>query len=136
LIRRPSRIESRNAQCVTFRLDGLRFIALNGGPQYQFTEAVSFFVNCPTQKEIDYFWKKLSAGGQKSRCGWLKDKFGVSWQIVPPVLGEMLNDADETKSQRVLRAMLRMDKLDIKTLKRAYQAGSKTTQRKSTKETI
>jgi predicted 3-demethylubiquinone-9 3-methyltransferase (glyoxalase superfamily) len=84
-----------------------------------FKPAISFFVSCETQKEINYFWEKLSAGGEKDRCGWLKDKFGVSWQIVPPVLGEFLNDADEEKSERVMKAMLEMDKLDIKALKRA-----------------
>ena len=117
----------------TFRLDGMKFIALNGGPQFKFTEALSFFVSCPTQREIDYFWEKLSTGGKKSRCGWLKDKFGVSWQIVPPLLGELLNDEDGEKSQRVMQAMLQMDKLDIKALKRAYQMkveSTKTNQRR------
>jgi predicted 3-demethylubiquinone-9 3-methyltransferase (glyoxalase superfamily) len=116
---------------IEFELAGQRFIALNGGPLFKFTEAVSFFVSCPTQKEIDYFWAKLSAGGKKSRCGWLKDKFGVSWQIVPPILADMLNDKDGEKSQRVMQAMLQMDKLDIKTLKQAYHAEVKTTNRKS-----
>ena len=88
-------------------------------------------MSCQTQKEIDYFWAKLSVGGRKSRCGWLKDKFGVSWQIVPPILGELLNDEDEEKSQRVLQAMLQMDKLDIRALKRAYHVGSKTNKLKS-----
>src|SRR6266496_3090183 len=198
-----SEIRSVSPMSATFRLDGLEFIALNGGPQFKFTPAISFFVKCKTQpeiddlwkklssggtvlmeldkypfsekfgwvqdkfgvswqlnltggargitpflmfagkqhgrakeainfyvslfvrtetqEEIDYFWKKLSAGGEKGRCGWLKDKFGVSWQIVPPVLGEFLNDEDEEKSERVMKAMLEMDKLDIKALKRAYQ---------------
>jgi predicted 3-demethylubiquinone-9 3-methyltransferase (glyoxalase superfamily) len=115
-----SKIESVTPMSATFRLDGMKFIALNGGPQFRFTEAISFFVSCQTQKEIDYFWGKLSAGGKKSRCGWLKDKFGVSWQIVPPILGELLNDEDEEKSQRVMQAMLQMGKLDIKKLKAAY----------------
>ena len=115
-----SKIESITPMSATFRLDGMKFIALNGGPQFKFTEANSFFVSCQTQKEIDYFWEKLSAGGKKSRCGWLKDKFGVSWQIVPPILGELLNDEDEEKSQRVMQAMLQMGKLDIKKLKAAY----------------
>jgi predicted 3-demethylubiquinone-9 3-methyltransferase (glyoxalase superfamily) len=115
-----SKIESISPRSVTFQLDGVKFMALNGGPHFQFTEAISFFVNCGTQKEIDYFWEKLSAGGKKSRCGWLKDKFGVSWQIVPPILGELLNDEDEEKSRRVMQAMLKMDKIDIKTLKQAY----------------
>jgi len=91
-------------------------MALNGGPQFKFTEAISFFVSCETQKEIDYFWEKLSAGGEKSRCGWLKDRFGVSWQVVPPILGELLNDEDAEKSNRVMQAMLKMNKLDIKKL--------------------
>jgi predicted 3-demethylubiquinone-9 3-methyltransferase (glyoxalase superfamily) len=118
----------------TFELNGQKFMALNGGPQFKFNEAVSFFVSCKTQKEIDYYWKKLSAGGQASRCGWLKDKFGLSWQIVPTILGELLNDEDEEKSQRVMQAMLKMVKLDIKTLKLAYHAEAipnKTTKSKS-----
>jgi predicted 3-demethylubiquinone-9 3-methyltransferase (glyoxalase superfamily) len=116
---KKSKIESISPMSATFRLDGVRFIALNGGPQFKFTEAISFFVSCKTQKEIDYFWQKLSAGGEKSRCGWLKDKFGVSWQIVPPILGELLNDEDDKKSNRVMQAMLKMTKLDIKKLKQA-----------------
>jgi len=98
------------------RTYGQKFVALNGGPQFKFTEAISFFVSCETQKEIDYFWEKLSAGGEKSRCGWLKDRFGVSWQVVPPILGELLNDEDAEKSNRVMQAMLKMNKLDIKKL--------------------
>src|SRR5258706_14077221 len=116
-----SKIESIGPMSATFQIDGLKFIALNGGPQFKFTEAISFFVSCKTQKEIDYFWEKLSAGGKKSRCGWLKDKFGVSWQIVPPILGEFLNDEDDKKSNRVMQAMLQMKKLDIEGLKRAYR---------------
>jgi predicted 3-demethylubiquinone-9 3-methyltransferase (glyoxalase superfamily) len=116
-----SKIESITSMSATFELDGLQFIALNGGPQFKFNEAISFFVSCETQKEIDYFWEKLSADGEKGRCGWLKDKFGVSWQIVPTVLGQMLNDDDDEKSQRVMKAMLQMEKLDIETLKRAHE---------------
>jgi predicted 3-demethylubiquinone-9 3-methyltransferase (glyoxalase superfamily) len=116
-----SRIESISPMSATFVLAGQKFMALNGGPQFKFTEAISFFVSCETQKEIDYFWEELSAGGEKSRCGWLKDKFGVSWQVVPPILGDMLNDEDAGKSQRVMQAMLKMDKLDIKKLKQAYE---------------
>ena len=116
-----SMIVSVSPMSATFQLAGQKFIALNGGPQFKFTEAISFFVSCETQKEIDYFWEKLSAGGEKSRCGWLKDKFGVSWQVVPPVLGDMLNDDDDEKSNRVMQAMLKMSKLDIKKLKQAYQ---------------
>ena len=117
---KDSSITSVSPMSATFRLAGQEFIALNGGPQYKFTEAVSFFVSCETQAEIDYFWEKLSAGGQEQQCGWLKDKFGLSWQIVPPILGEMLSDEDEAKSQRVMQAMLQMTKLDIKKLKDAY----------------
>ena len=100
----------------TFQLEGQEFIALNGGPQFKFTEAVSFWVSCETQEEIDDMWEKLSAGGEKGRCGWLKDRYGLSWQIVPPVLGEMLGDKDPEKSKRVMMAMLQMDKINIKTL--------------------
>jgi predicted 3-demethylubiquinone-9 3-methyltransferase (glyoxalase superfamily) len=116
---KKSKIESISPMSATFRLDGVKFIALNGGPQFKFTEAISFFVSCKTQKEIDYFWQKLSAGGEKSRCGWLKDRFGVSWQIVPPILSELLNDEDDKKSNRVMQAMLKMTKLDIRKLKQA-----------------
>ena len=106
---------------VTFQLDGQEFMALNGGPLFKFTEAISFMVNCETQEEVDELWEKLSAGGEKGRCGWLKDKYGLSWQIVPTVLGEMMQDKDAEKSRKVMEAMLQMDKLDIKTLKQAYQ---------------
>jgi predicted 3-demethylubiquinone-9 3-methyltransferase (glyoxalase superfamily) len=118
---RNSRIESISPMSASFQLDGLEFIALNGGPQYKFTEAISFFVRCETQEEIDYYWERLSAGGSKGRCGWLKDKFGVSWQIIPPVLGELLNDEDQTKSQRVMQAMLQMSKIEIRKLEQAAQ---------------
>jgi predicted 3-demethylubiquinone-9 3-methyltransferase (glyoxalase superfamily) len=104
----------------TFQLDGQEFMALNGGPMFKFTEAVSLFVNCETQEEVDELWEKLSAGGQKSRCGWLKDKFGLSWQIIPSPLGKMLGDKDPAKSKRVMQAMLKMDKIDIAGLKKAY----------------
>jgi predicted 3-demethylubiquinone-9 3-methyltransferase (glyoxalase superfamily) len=104
-----------------FLLNGQEFFALNGGPMFKFSPAISFFVKCETQKEIDHFWKKLSAGGETLQCGWLRDKFGVSWQIVPPILGDMLSDKDPKKSQRVMEAMLKMTKLDIKKLKKAYQ---------------
>jgi predicted 3-demethylubiquinone-9 3-methyltransferase (glyoxalase superfamily) len=104
---------------VEFRLEGQEFVALNGGPHFKFTEAISFVVNCQTQKEVDYYWEKLSEGGKEVQCGWLKDKFGLSWQIVPTVLGELLSDKDAAKSQRVMQAMLKMVKLDIKKLKQA-----------------
>ena len=105
----------------TFEIEGQEFVALNGGPQFKFTEAISFVVNCETQKEIDEMWEKLSHGGEQGQCGWLKDKYGLSWQVVPPVLGEMLQDKDAKKSERVMKAMLQMNKLDIKTLKQAYE---------------
>jgi predicted 3-demethylubiquinone-9 3-methyltransferase (glyoxalase superfamily) len=106
---------------VTFEIEGQEFLALNGGPHFKFTEAISFIVNCETQQEIDEMWEKLSKGGEKGQCGWLKDKYGLSWQIVPPVLGEMLQDKNAAKSERVMTAMLQMDKLDIKTLNQAYE---------------
>lgn len=104
----------------TFELDGQEFMALNAGPQFKFTEAISFFVRCEDQEEVDYFWDKLTEGGQESQCGWLKDKFGMSWQIIPNALGEMLGDKDRAKAQRVMQAMLQMRKIDIKRLKEAY----------------
>jgi predicted 3-demethylubiquinone-9 3-methyltransferase (glyoxalase superfamily) len=106
---------------VTFELEGQqRFMALNGGPVFKFSPAISFFVNCETQEEVDDLWEKLSEGGEKEQCGWLKDKFGLSWQIVPNVLGEMLQDKDVKKSERVMEAMLRMKKIDIQGLRKAY----------------
>jgi predicted 3-demethylubiquinone-9 3-methyltransferase (glyoxalase superfamily) len=104
-----------------FELHGQEFIALNGGPMFTFSPAISFFVNCQSQEEVDELWEKLSQGGEKQRCGWLKDKYGVSWQIVPTVLGQMLQDKNAEKSKRVMNAMLQMDKLDIADLKRAYE---------------
>ena len=106
----------------TFQLEGQEFIALNGGPHFKFTEAISFVVNCETQSEVDHFWDRLSAGGQQIQCGWLKDKFGVAWQIVPTVLPEMLQDKDPEKAKRVMAAMLKMTKIDIATLKKAYDS--------------
>jgi len=105
----------------TFQLEGQEFMALNGGPHFKFTEAISLFVNCETQQELDELWEKLSAGGEKGRCGWLKDKYGLSWQIIPKVLGELLADKDPKKSQRVMKAMLQMDKIDVNGLKQAYE---------------
>jgi predicted 3-demethylubiquinone-9 3-methyltransferase (glyoxalase superfamily) len=107
----------------TFQLEGQEFMALNGGPDYKFTEAISLFVDCKTQEEVDELWEKLSEGGEAGPCGWLKDRFGLSWQIVPRVLGELLNDPDPAKSQRVMKAMLQMSKLDIAGLKEAYEHG-------------
>ena len=108
---------------VAFQLDGQDFVALNGGPQFQFTPAVSFVVNCKTQEDVDHFWRALSQGGRTDRCGWLTDKFGLSWQIVPTVLGELLQDKDASKSKRVMEAMLQMDKIDVRKLKQAYEGG-------------
>jgi len=107
---------------VAFELDGQAFTALNGGPIFKFNEAISFQVNCETQEEVDYFWDKLTEGGDEKaqQCGWLKDKYGVSWQIVPAVLLEMIDDSNSEKSQRAMKAMLQMKKIDIDTLKRAY----------------
>lgn len=104
----------------TFQLEGQEFMALNGGPLFKFTEAISFFVNCETQEEVDELWAKLSAGGKESQCGWLKDKFGLSWQIIPSTLGRMLGDKDREKAKRVMQAMLKMKKIDIAGLQRAY----------------
>jgi predicted 3-demethylubiquinone-9 3-methyltransferase (glyoxalase superfamily) len=106
---------------VVFELDGQEFIALNGGPQFKFTEAVSFSVACKTQEEVDEFWEKLSEGGEQGPCGWLKDKYGLSWQVEPTILSEMLDDPDPAKSKRVMEAMLKMKKIDIAGLKRAYE---------------
>ncbi len=105
---------------VDFELDGQALVALNGGPLFKFTEAISLVVNCETQEEVDAYWKKLSAGGQEVQCGWLKDRFGLSWQIVPTVLPEMLRDKDPEKSRRAMAAMLKMKKIDIAALKKAY----------------
>ena len=106
---------------VTFEIEGQEFVALNGGPHFTFSEAISFMVKCETQKEIDEMWEKLSQGGEKGQCGWLKDKYGLSWQIVSPVWDEMLRDKDVKKSERVMKAILQMTKPDIKTLKQAYE---------------
>jgi predicted 3-demethylubiquinone-9 3-methyltransferase (glyoxalase superfamily) len=103
----------------TFQLGGQEFMALNGGPAFKFTEAISFFVSCETQEEVDYFWEKLSEGGQKSQCGWVKDKFGLSWQIVPTILGKLMHRKDPSKSKKVVDAMMKMSKLDIEKLKQA-----------------
>ena len=107
---------------MTFELEGQQFYALNGGPHFSFTPAISLFVNCETQAEVDELWDKLSTGGRKDRCGWLQDKYGLSWQIVPSVLGQLLGDKNPSKSSSVMRAMLQMDKLDIARLQQAYEA--------------
>jgi predicted 3-demethylubiquinone-9 3-methyltransferase (glyoxalase superfamily) len=106
---------------VTFQLNGQEFMALNGGPQFTFSPAISFMVNCETQEEVDELWDKLSAGGSQEQCGWLKDQYGVSWQIVPTALGELMQDQDAAKAERVMKAMLHMKKLDINTLKQAAE---------------
>ena len=114
--------EEGTVMTVEFEIEGQKFLALNGGPIFKFNEAISFQVYCETQEEVDYFWEKLSEGGDEKaqQCGWLKDKYGVSWQIVPTILIKMLKDKDSEKSQRVMKAMLQMHKLDISTLKKAY----------------
>jgi predicted 3-demethylubiquinone-9 3-methyltransferase (glyoxalase superfamily) len=112
--------EAGSVLTVEFELDGQHFVALNGGPQFKFDEAVSFQVHCETQDEVDYFWKNLTEDGEEGPCGWLKDKFGLSWQIVPNVLLEMLRDTDTGNSERVMKALLQMKKLEIEELRRAY----------------
>jgi len=112
------------AQSVTFELEGQEFIALNAGPQFKFNEAISFFVNCETQAEVDELWEKLTAGGgEESMCGWLKDKYGLSWQIIPTALGELMGDSDPEKAGRVVQAMLKMKKIDVQGLRQAYEHG-------------
>jgi predicted 3-demethylubiquinone-9 3-methyltransferase (glyoxalase superfamily) len=108
-----------SAMSVKFQLEGQEFFALNGGPQFKFTPAISFFVNCETQQEVDELWDKLSAGGRTDRCGWLQDKFGLSWQIIPTVLGQLLGDKDPQRAKRAMQAMLQMTKIDIKKLQQA-----------------
>jgi predicted 3-demethylubiquinone-9 3-methyltransferase (glyoxalase superfamily) len=116
-----SRGPNGTVMSATFELDGQQIMAFNAGPEFRFTEAISFFVNCETQQEVDDLWNKLTAdGGEESRCGWLKDKFGLSWQIIPTALGEMLGDKNPEKANRVMQAMLQMSKIDISTLKKAY----------------
>jgi predicted 3-demethylubiquinone-9 3-methyltransferase (glyoxalase superfamily) len=106
---------------VTFQLDGQNVMALNAGPEFKFTEAISMYVNCETQAEVDTLWEKLSEGGEESQCGWLKDKYGLSWQIVPTALGRLMGDKDPEKASRVMQAMLQMSKIDIKKLQEAYE---------------
>jgi predicted 3-demethylubiquinone-9 3-methyltransferase (glyoxalase superfamily) len=109
------------AMSVRFTIEGQEFMALNGGPLFTFSPAISFFVNCGTQQEVDELWEKLSAGGKKERCGWLKDKFGLSWQVIPTTLGKLLSDPDPAKSSRVMQAMLQMNKIEIAGLEKAYR---------------
>jgi predicted 3-demethylubiquinone-9 3-methyltransferase (glyoxalase superfamily) len=116
-----AKVENVSDFMATFELEGQRFHALNGGPQYKFNEAVSFFVSVETQQQVDYFWDKLTAdGGKESRCGWLKDKFGLSWQVIPSALGRYLSDSDRTRANRVMQAMLQMQKIVIADLDKAY----------------
>ena len=117
---KKSKILSVTPMVVTFRLAGQKFMALNGGPEYKFTPAFSLYVSCKNQKEIDHYWKKLSAGGQLDKCGWLRDKYGLSWQIIPSNLTDLLWDKDKKKAERTMAAMLKMTKLDIAKLKRAH----------------
>jgi predicted 3-demethylubiquinone-9 3-methyltransferase (glyoxalase superfamily) len=112
--------DSKIVSSGSFQIHGQEFMVLNGGPQFKFTEAISLFVNCETQEEVDDLWEKLSAGGKQGRCGWLKDKFGLSWQIIPTTLGQMLGDKDASKAGRVLQAMMQMSKIEINMLKQAY----------------
>ena len=115
-----SKIVNTSPMIVTFELAGQKFIGLNGGPQFKFTEAISLFVECESQEEVDEFWEKLSAGGAKSQCGWLKDKYGLSWQVVPSVLMKLMGDPDPKKTQRVMEAIMKMTKIEIKLLQQAY----------------
>ncbi|MGX0964934.1 putative 3-demethylubiquinone-9 3-methyltransferase (glyoxalase superfamily) [Bradyrhizobium japonicum] len=116
-----AKVETVSDSMAVFELEGQRFHALNGGPQYRFTEAVSFFISVETQAEVDYFWSRLTAdGGEESRCGWLKDKFGLSWQVIPSALGRYLGDPDRTRANRVMQAMLQMRKIVIADLDKAY----------------
>jgi len=115
-----SRLDDGKVVAGTFQLDGQDFVALNGGPQFTFTPAISLYVNCETQEEVDDLWQKLSEGGEKGQCGWLKDKYGLSWQVIPGVLRELLGDKDPEKAGRVMKAMLQMKKIDIAELQKAY----------------
>ena len=118
---KASGMPERSVMTIEFELDGQKFVGLNGGTAFKFNESVSFVVNCETQKEVDHFWDKLSHGGSKGPCGWLKDKYGLSWQIVPTILDKMLLDKDAAKAGRVMAAMLKMSKIEIDVLKKAYE---------------
>jgi predicted 3-demethylubiquinone-9 3-methyltransferase (glyoxalase superfamily) len=118
-------IPAGTVMTVMFKIEGQQFFALNGGPNFKFTEAISFMVNCKTQNEIDYYWEKLSKGGTKVQCGWLKDKFGVSWQVVPTIISEIITDKNAEKNTRVMQAIMKMKKLNIKTLEQAYNGKNK-----------
>lgn len=131
VFKKGSRVTSAAPMSVSFELEGQPFIALNGGPMYKFTEAVSLFVECRDQREVDYFWKKLGDGGEPGRCGWLKDRWGLSWQVIPRALGECLGGPDKAGAQRAMEAMLKMGKLDIKKLKDAYRGTTTKTKRRA-----
>lgn len=115
-----SKLGGVSPMAASFTLEGLEFTALNGGPRFKFTEAISLYVNCETQGEVDYYWDRLGEGGQAQQCGWLKDRFGVSWQVIPSVLPKLLSSADQEKAGRAMQAMLQMQKIDIAALQRAY----------------
>jgi predicted 3-demethylubiquinone-9 3-methyltransferase (glyoxalase superfamily) len=121
VFKKGSKVTSASPMSVSFELEGQPFHALNGGPMFKFTEAVSLFIDCKDQREVDYFWKKLGEGGAYSRCGWLKDRWGLSWQVIPRALGESLGGKDRAGAQRAMEAMLKMGKLDVKKLKAAYK---------------
>jgi predicted 3-demethylubiquinone-9 3-methyltransferase (glyoxalase superfamily) len=121
VFKKDSRVTSASPMSVTFELSGQPFMALNGGPAFKFSEALSLFVNCKDQREVDYFWRKLGEGGQPGRCGWLKDRWGLSWQVIPSALGECLGGSDRAGAARAMEAMLGMGKLDVKALKAAYR---------------
>lgn len=112
-----------SAMTVDFELDGQRFIALNGGPHFRFTEAISLYIDCADQSEVDFFWSRLTAGGEPSQCGWLKDRYGLSWQVIPRDLPELLGDSDPEKASRAMQAMLSMTKIDVEVLRKAHQGG-------------
>ena len=118
---KASGMQKGSVMTVAFKVDGQEFVALNGGPIFKFSEAVSFAVNCKNQQEVDYYWQKLSKGGEQGPCGWLKDKYGLSWQVVPTLLDDMLQDKDKKKAEKVMKAMLQMKKIDIKKLEQAYK---------------
>lgn len=115
-----SRMPDGKIMTASFEIEGQKFLALDGGPMFQFTEAISFFINCVDQEEVDFLWEKLSEGGSKSRCGWLKDKFGLSWQVIPDALGQLMGDPDREKAGRVMQAMMTMSKINIAELQAAY----------------
>lgn len=121
VFKKGSRITSASPMSVTFELEGQPFFALNGGPMFKFTEAISLFVHCKDQKEVDYYWRKLTDGGEPGQCGWLKDRWGLSWQVVPRALGECLGGSDREGSQRAMAAMMKMQKLNVAKLKAAYR---------------